>query len=196
MAHTSRPRLANLHSKLIQIRARLGLTEARMAEALGCRPGLREGDVRAFERGRREPPAEVLLRYARAAGVPLEVLADDDLQLPVRLPRRGTTAGACPYCSSTEGQVKGGRTGTGSQRYLCGNCRRRYTPRPARGGHPERVRREAVRLHLAGDKPSTIARKLGLNSQTVTNWISAYYALVLSAGADVSHLEARAEGEV
>lgn len=43
------------------------------------------GHISDFERDQREPPLPVLLRYAEAAGVPLEVLVDDRQDLPHRL---------------------------------------------------------------------------------------------------------------
>ncbi len=45
--------------------------------------------ISEYERGVREPPLPILLRYARLAGVPTEVLIDDELALPDKLP--GTT---------------------------------------------------------------------------------------------------------
>jgi transcriptional regulator with XRE-family HTH domain len=39
-----------------------------------------------FENGVREPSLPVLLKYARAAGVIVDVLIDDDLDLPDYLP--------------------------------------------------------------------------------------------------------------
>jgi transcriptional regulator with XRE-family HTH domain len=44
--------------------------------------------VSNYERGTREPPLQVLLRYARIAGVYVDVLIDDDLDLPSRLPTK------------------------------------------------------------------------------------------------------------
>jgi transcriptional regulator with XRE-family HTH domain len=40
------------------------------------------GHISQFEQGKREPPMPLLLRYARVAGVNLEALVDDDLDLP------------------------------------------------------------------------------------------------------------------
>jgi hypothetical protein len=42
--------------------------------------------VSGYELGRREPPLPILLKYARLAGVCVEVLIDDELDLPARLP--------------------------------------------------------------------------------------------------------------
>jgi transcriptional regulator with XRE-family HTH domain len=46
---------------------------------------LRE-EISDFERGKRVPPLEVLLQYARAAGVYVDAIVDDELDLPVKLP--------------------------------------------------------------------------------------------------------------
>jgi hypothetical protein len=45
--------------------------------------------ISGYEVGQREPSLLILLRYARVAGVPTEVLIDDELDLPDKLP--GTT---------------------------------------------------------------------------------------------------------
>jgi transcriptional regulator with XRE-family HTH domain len=41
-----------------------------------------------FEQGKREPPLQLLLAYARLANIPLEILADDKLDLPAKLPTK------------------------------------------------------------------------------------------------------------
>jgi transcriptional regulator with XRE-family HTH domain len=43
-----------------------------------------------FEQGKREPPLQLLLAYARLANIPLEILADDRLDLPAKLPVKRT----------------------------------------------------------------------------------------------------------
>jgi hypothetical protein len=47
----------------------------------------------AGESGVREPPLLVLLSYARVAGVYVDVLIDDELELPLKLPARPTNEG-------------------------------------------------------------------------------------------------------
>ncbi|WP_301002391.1 substrate-binding domain-containing protein [Capsulimonas corticalis] len=76
----------------------------------------------------------------------------------------------CPKCGVSEGQVKAGMHG-GSQRYKCSACRRRYTPEPSKRGYAPEVREQAVLLHAEGLKSGEIARRLGVNSQSVRNWL-------------------------
>jgi transcriptional regulator with XRE-family HTH domain len=73
--------------KLLQIRERLDLNQAQMFRRLGrTRSRIYASHISSYETGTREPPLDVLLQYARVAGVLVEVLIDDDLDLPERLP--------------------------------------------------------------------------------------------------------------
>jgi transposase-like protein len=80
----------------------------------------------------------------------------------------------CPYCSSKEDQVKAGFNQTGSQRYKCKPCGRHYTPKPKPHGYSEEVRLQAVRLYLEGNSLRSIGRVLGVNHQSVANWVNAH----------------------
>jgi len=77
----------------------------------------------------------------------------------------------CPYCQSTEKQVKAGHNPSGSQRYLCNNCDRTYTPKPKQRGYPSNVRDHAILLYHEGHSFRAIARKLGVGTQSVINWV-------------------------
>jgi transcriptional regulator with XRE-family HTH domain len=57
-----------------------------MLQRLGLGEKLSRTTVSAYEVGTGEPPLPVLLEYARAAGVWVDVLIDDELDLPQRLP--------------------------------------------------------------------------------------------------------------
>ena len=57
-----------------------------MLRRLGAEEMVAYTRISEYERGIREPPLPILLRYARAAGVPTEVLIDDELDLPAKLP--------------------------------------------------------------------------------------------------------------
>ncbi len=80
----------------------------------------------------------------------------------------------CPHCGQTEGQVKVGHNPSGSQRYLCKGCQRKYTPEPLPQGYDEARRREAVRLSIDGMNLRRIGRTLGMSYQSVANWVKAY----------------------
>jgi transposase-like protein len=82
----------------------------------------------------------------------------------------------CSYCQASDHQVKAGRTEAGSQRYLCKYCQRKYTPEPKQAGYSDELRQQAMRLYVDGVNFRRIARHLGVNHQTVINWVNAYIA--------------------
>lgn len=86
MGKAQRPRPARLAEKLATIRHALGLSQNEMLHRLGLADEFGRNYISAFEVGDREPPLPVLLKYARAAGVWIDVLVDDDLSLPKKLP--------------------------------------------------------------------------------------------------------------
>jgi transcriptional regulator with XRE-family HTH domain len=45
-----------------------------------------QASISGYETGTREPPLPVLLKYAEVAGVWVDVLINDDLDLPDKLP--------------------------------------------------------------------------------------------------------------
>lgn len=89
MGRSPRPRPERLGEKLRHIRVSLGLSQSQMLRLLGLGGKVFASAVSGYEIGKREPPITVLLTYARVAGVPMEVLADDELDLPARLPAKG-----------------------------------------------------------------------------------------------------------
>jgi Helix-turn-helix. len=83
MGHTpEKPK--RLAEKLLFIRTELGLSQNGMVRYLGLSDD--RGKISEWETGRREPSLLVLLRYARRAGVAMELLVDDELDLPSPLP--------------------------------------------------------------------------------------------------------------
>jgi LacI family transcriptional regulator len=65
---------------------------------------------------------------------------------------------------------------SGSQRFLCKACGRKYTPSPALSGYPEEIKRQVILMCLEGQSFRAIARKMRVNPQTVVNWINRYVA--------------------
>jgi transposase-like protein len=80
----------------------------------------------------------------------------------------------CPRCNSRLRQARDGRTPAGSQRYRCGLCRCRYTPQAQEQGYDEAVRFLALQLYLEGHSMRAISRQLGVNHQSVANWMRDY----------------------
>lgn len=94
MGRKSREKPNRLAEKLLQIRNVIdgGLSQDGMVKRLGLGASVDRTYISKWEGGIIEPPLRVLLRYAELAGVVLDVLADDNLDLPKRLPsnqRRG-----------------------------------------------------------------------------------------------------------
>lgn len=86
-----RPSPKRLGEKLFSIRTALGLSQMGIVERLEYRESpLYAAQISNFEQGKREPPLQLLLAYARMVNIPLEILADDELNLPDKLPARQT----------------------------------------------------------------------------------------------------------
>jgi len=85
--------------KLKQIRQRTRLTQGQIVRHVKAK---NRASISAYERGERQPSTPVLLAYARLAGVPLENLVEDELDL---LLGRGI-----PYVVVKPTHIKGGTT--------------------------------------------------------------------------------------
>jgi transcriptional regulator with XRE-family HTH domain len=88
MGHARR-RPARLAGKLLLIRTALGISQTEMHRQLGVEDEIPYTRISDYELDKSEPTLTVLLQYARTAGIPTEVLIDDELDLPENLP--GTT---------------------------------------------------------------------------------------------------------
>lgn len=88
MGSASRESPKYLAQKLRQIRHAIdgGLSQEEMVDRLDLINEIDRTYISRYESGLLEPPLKVLLRYAELTGVHLEVLADDDLLLPDKLP--------------------------------------------------------------------------------------------------------------
>jgi transcriptional regulator with XRE-family HTH domain len=81
-----RPKPDRLAEKLRQIRDALGLSQTEILRGLGLDETMKYARISEYELGQREPPLMTILAYARLAGVHVEDLIDDDLDLPANLP--------------------------------------------------------------------------------------------------------------
>jgi len=71
-----------LAKKLREIRSRLELSQNAMLRHLGLDAEFSRSELSAYERGVREPPLQVLLSYSKVMRIWLNVLIDDQLDLP------------------------------------------------------------------------------------------------------------------
>jgi transcriptional regulator with XRE-family HTH domain len=83
-----RPKPERLAEKLLQIRSAFGLSQTDMLRRLGLEESMKYTRISEYELGLREPSLMTLLQYARAAGVCVDVLIDDALDLPETLPSK------------------------------------------------------------------------------------------------------------
>jgi transcriptional regulator with XRE-family HTH domain len=95
MGRALRWRPEHLAEKLRFIREALELSQNELIGEMGLTGRIYQQHIHAYESGRLIPPLPVLLEYARLAGGRvegantgryLEILIDDDLELPKRLP--------------------------------------------------------------------------------------------------------------
>ena len=82
----------------------------------------------------------------------------------------------CPHCQAETKQHRAGETPSGSQRYECQHCGRKYTPEAKAQGYSQAIRQQAIQLYIDGMNFRRIARHLGVVHQTVINWVNAYIA--------------------
>ena len=82
----ARRRPKRLAEKLLQIRNVLGLSQPEMHRLLRVEEDIPYTRISDYELDKSEPTLMILLQYARVAGVHMEALVDDELDLPERLP--------------------------------------------------------------------------------------------------------------
>lgn len=91
MGRAPRPKPEHLAEKLKEIREKLGLSQGELVIRLRLADsGLSRSTIAGYELGIKEPPLPTILAYARLANVIVDVLIDDELALPDRIPYLGT----------------------------------------------------------------------------------------------------------
>jgi transcriptional regulator with XRE-family HTH domain len=87
MGH-ARQRPKRLAEKLLQIRLALGLSQTEMHRRLDVEDEILYTRISDYELDKAEPTLMILLRYARVAGVCVDTLIDDEVDLPDKLPSK------------------------------------------------------------------------------------------------------------
>lgn len=93
MGRAARLKPERLPEKLLRIRLALELSQSQIVRHLDLDDVIYPNNVSGYETGEREPPLPIVLRYARAANVWVDVLIDDELDLPEELPGRKKSEG-------------------------------------------------------------------------------------------------------
>lgn len=88
MGRGTREKPERLGEKLTQVRCALGLSQNEILSRMGLAEKLARDDISKYERGVREPSLIVMLRYAQLAGICLDMLVNDELDLPAKLPAK------------------------------------------------------------------------------------------------------------
>ena len=86
MGRASRETPKRLGEKLLQIRTALGLSQDGMLRKLRLGNHYGRHYISGFETAEREPSLPVLLKYSKICKVWINVLVDDDLDLPANFP--------------------------------------------------------------------------------------------------------------
>jgi transcriptional regulator with XRE-family HTH domain len=88
MGRAARLRSERLAEKLRAIRLALGLSQNELIRRLELEDVIYQSNVSGYESGEREPPLPILLKYAQTAGVCMDVLVNDEMDLPAKLPAK------------------------------------------------------------------------------------------------------------
>ena len=90
MGRAARSKPVRLAEKLKGIREKLGFSQGEIVLRLKLEEGtISRSSIAGYELGMKEPPLPILLKYARLANVIVDVLIDDELNLPDQLPYLG-----------------------------------------------------------------------------------------------------------
>ena len=88
MGTNPRVRPKRLAEKLRYIRESLDLTQSELLRRLDIEGLATQSKISEFESGKRDPSLLILLQYSRLAGVHMEVIADDEMDFPAKLPAK------------------------------------------------------------------------------------------------------------
>jgi transcriptional regulator with XRE-family HTH domain len=86
MGKFPRRKQKRLGEKLLHIRETLKLSQNEILWHLGLSENYSRTIISNYEQDHREPPLFVLLGYARLAGICMDAIVDDDVDVPKRLP--------------------------------------------------------------------------------------------------------------
>jgi transcriptional regulator with XRE-family HTH domain len=107
MGTYARRRPGRLAEKLLAVREAFGDSQNGLIRRLGLDDEITQSDLSAFERGTREPPLHVLLRYSELSRVWVNALIDDAVDLPEKIPTGKMREGVVRVSSKKRGRRGG-----------------------------------------------------------------------------------------
>jgi len=81
-----------------------------------------------------------------------------------------TKARICPRCQAAQKQMSNGKHKSGSQKVICGVCKKTYTENAKTRAYPKEVREQALKLLLAGMSGRRVGQLLGFSKANAYNW--------------------------
>lgn len=77
----------------------------------------------------------------------------------------------CPRCGREDMQRKNGHNASGTQKCICGHCKKTYTLKPKKRAYDEETRALALKIYYAGASGRAVGKILGMSKANVYNWI-------------------------
>jgi len=77
----------------------------------------------------------------------------------------------CPKCGEQGSQMKSGYTECGTQRYVCGHCKCKYTLNPKSRAYPKETQELALKIYYSGVSGRGVGKILKMHHANVYNWI-------------------------
>ena len=77
----------------------------------------------------------------------------------------------CPRCGAEKRQQRYGKNRSGSEKYRCGLCNKKYTPSPAKHEYSEQEKTAAIRMYYEGNSARAVGRIQEMSKANVLRWI-------------------------
>jgi len=77
----------------------------------------------------------------------------------------------CPRCKSKEQQMNNGHHPSGTQKVLCGRCRKTYTEYPLKVRYSQEEKELAIKEYMSGISGRGVGKIHGMSKANVYNWI-------------------------
>ena len=75
----------------------------------------------------------------------------------------------CPHCGQIEGQTKQGLNRSGTQRYKCLKCNKKYTLNLKPNAYSEEIRERAIRTYFPGVSGRGVGKVFNMSKANVYN---------------------------